>query len=98
VDAAVQYDRDGRVYILLIRNALYVPSLDHNLLPPFMIREGGVIVKDTPKIQLDDPSAEDHAITFSQTDFRIPLSLWGVFSFFRTTKPTEYDLVEPDEV
>jgi hypothetical protein len=50
VDAAVRYDRDGRVYILLIRNAFYVPSLDHNLLPPFMMREAGVIVKDTPKI------------------------------------------------
>jgi hypothetical protein len=74
VDAAVRYDRDGRVYILLIRNALYVPSLDYNLLPPFMMREAGVIVKDTPKIQLDDPSEEDHAITFPETGFRIPLS------------------------
>jgi hypothetical protein len=35
VDAAVRYERDGSVYILLIRNALYVPSLDHNLLTPF---------------------------------------------------------------
>jgi hypothetical protein len=67
VNAAVRYDRDGRVYILLIRNAIYVPSLDHNLLPPFMMREAGVIVKDTPKIQMDDPSEEDHAITFPET-------------------------------
>jgi hypothetical protein len=44
MDAAVRYDRDGRVYILLIRNALYVPSLDHNLLPSFMIGEAGMIV------------------------------------------------------
>jgi hypothetical protein len=51
VEAAVRFNRDRRVYILLIRNALYVPSLDHNLLPPFMMREVGVIVKDTPKIQ-----------------------------------------------
>jgi hypothetical protein len=59
VDAAVRYDRDGRVYILLIRNALYVLSLEYNLLPPFMMREdgvAGVIVKETPKIQSDDPS------------------------------------------
>jgi hypothetical protein len=42
VDAAVRYDSDGRVYILLIRNALYAPSLDHNLLSPFMMREAGV--------------------------------------------------------
>jgi hypothetical protein len=100
VDAAVRYDCpfDGRVYILLIQNALYVPSMDYNLLPPFMMREAGLIVKDTPKIQLDDPSEEDHAITFPETGFRIPLSLWGVFSYFPTTKPTENDLVEPDEV
>jgi hypothetical protein len=39
VDAAVRYDRDGRVYILLI------PSLDYILLSPFMMREAGVIVK-----------------------------------------------------
>jgi hypothetical protein len=75
VDAAVRYDRDGRVYILLIRNALYVPSLDHNLLPPFMIREAGVIVKDTPKIQLE-------CYNLSRDWFQNPLSLWGVFSYF----------------
>jgi hypothetical protein len=73
VDAAVRYDRDGKVYIRLIQNALYVPSLDHNLLPPFMMREAGVIVKETPKIQFDDPSEEDHALTFPETGFRIPL-------------------------
>jgi hypothetical protein len=98
VDAAVRYDRDGRVYILLIQNALYIPSLDHNLLPPFMMREAGVIVKDTPKMQLDDPSEEVHALTFPETGFSFLLSLWGVFSYFRTTKPTKDDLVEPDKV
>jgi hypothetical protein len=98
VDAAVKYERDGRVYILVIMNALYVPSLKYNLLPPFMMREADLMVKDTPKIQLDDPSEEDNAQTFPETGFRIPLSLWGVFSYFRTTKPTKDDLVEPDEV
>jgi hypothetical protein len=73
VDAEVRYDRDGRVYIRFIQNALYVPSLDHKLLPSFMMREAGVIVKDTPKIQLNDPSEEDHALTFPETGFRIPL-------------------------
>jgi hypothetical protein len=65
VDAAVRYDCpfDGRVYILLIQNALYVPSMDYNLLLPFMFREAGVIVRGTPKIQLDDPSDDDHALT-----------------------------------
>ena len=42
VDAAVRYDCpfDGRVYILLIQNALYVPSMDYNLLPPFHDERG----------------------------------------------------------
>jgi hypothetical protein len=52
VDAAVRYDRDGGVYILLIQNALYVPSLDHNLLPPFMMREAGMIVKKLRRFSL----------------------------------------------
>jgi hypothetical protein len=30
--AAMRYDRDGRVYILMILNALYVLSMDHALL------------------------------------------------------------------
>jgi hypothetical protein len=38
VDAVVRYDRDGRTYILLIRNNLHVPSLEYNLLPSFMMR------------------------------------------------------------
>ena len=81
VDAAVKYESpfDGRVCILVIRNALYVPSMENNLLPPFMIREAGVILKDTPKIQLVEPTEEDHAIFFPETELRIPLSLFGVF-------------------
>ena len=100
VDAAVKYEcpYDGRVYILIIRNALLVPAMDHNLLPPFMLREAGILLKDVPKIQVEDPSEEDHAITFSETGFRIPLSLWGTFSYFPTTKPTKDDLVDPSEV
>jgi hypothetical protein len=68
------------VYILVIQNALYVSSMDYNLLPPFMLREAGVIVRDNPKILLDDLSDYDHALTFPETGFRIPLSLWRVFS------------------
>jgi len=100
VDAAVKYDcpYSGKAYILVIRNALYVPEMDHNLLPPFMLREAGVNVKDTPKIQVNEPTEEDHAITFPETEFRIPLSLWGIFSYFPTTKPTKEDLVEPSDV
>jgi hypothetical protein len=35
VDAAVRYESpfDGKIYILVMRNALYVPSMDYNLIP-----------------------------------------------------------------
>ena len=62
VDATVQYDcpYDGQSYILVIRNALHVPSMRNNLLPPFILREAGVRVQDTPKIQVSDPTMEDY--------------------------------------
>ena len=52
VDAAVQYNclYTGITYIMVIHNALYVPSMQHNLIPPFMIREAGIVVNVTPKI------------------------------------------------
>ena len=52
VDATVRYNNpyNRKSYILVLRNALYVPSMDNNLIPPFMLREMGVTVNDVPKI------------------------------------------------
>jgi hypothetical protein len=63
-----------------------------------MMREAGIIVRDTPKIHMEEPTKEDHALTFPETGFRIPLSLTGTFSFFPTTKPSVNDLIDPEEV
>jgi hypothetical protein len=63
VDAAVQYDcpYDSQSYILVIQNALHVPSMRNNLLPPFILREAGIRVQDTPKkIQVTDPTVDNH--------------------------------------
>ena len=100
VDAAVQYDcpYSGQSYILVIHNALHVPMMRNNLLPPFMLREAGIQVSDMPKIQVDDPSEKDHSIYFPETNFRIPLSLWGTFSYFLTSKPTAEYMKEAEEV
>ena len=94
VDAALLHlcPFTGKECLLIIRNALYVPSMDNNLLPPFIIREAGVIINDTPKIHIDDPDENDHAIIFSKQNFRIPLKLWGIFSYFDTLQPTENQL------
>ena len=82
----------------VLRNALYVPSMDNNLIPPFMLREMGVTVNDIPKIHKEDPTVDNNAITFVETGFRIPLSLWGIFSYFPTSKPTYDNLLNPNEV
>jgi hypothetical protein len=75
VDAAVQYDCEhtGASYILVIRNALHVPSMKHNLLPPFILRQAGMVVNEVPKIHVNEPTIEDHSISFPETGFRIPL-------------------------
>ena len=90
VDAIIQYDcpHTGQSYLLVIRNALYVPEMMNHLIPPFIMREAGINVHDTPKIHLDDPGISDHSIEFPETNLRIPLSLNGMFSYFPTSKLT----------
>ena len=58
VDAALQYDcpYDGKIYVLIVRNALHVPNMTNNLISPFVMREAGVVVNDTPKIQCGQPT------------------------------------------
>eukprot|EP00957_Ditylum_brightwellii_P030397 2302152-Ditylum_brightwellii.AAC.1 len=43
VDTTLKYDfpHEDKSYILLVRNTLHVLSMDHNLIPPFMLREAG---------------------------------------------------------
>jgi hypothetical protein len=62
------------------------------------MRETGIRVNGTPKIQTTDPTEEDHSIYFPETDFRIPLSLWGMFSYFITLKPTAKQMMEAEDV
>ena len=88
----------GKSYVLLCHNALHVPSMVNNLIPPFIMREAGVIVKDTPKIHIDMPTKEDHFIYFKDEDLRIPLSLHGIFSYFPSRSPTTKDISNGVEV
>ncbi len=100
VDAAVMYECpiSGKEHILLVRNALHVPAMEQNLIPPFVMREAGIVVNDTPKIHMNDPTVEDHSIYFEETNFRIPMALWGTFSYFPTRAPTNDELDACDDV
>ena len=44
------------------------------------------------------PTEEDHSIYFPDTDFRIPLSLWGVFSYFIMSKPSTEQMMNAEDV
>ena len=100
VDAVIQYDSPyhGKSYILVIINAIHVPSMMNDLLPPFMLREAGIIVDDKVKIYLSDPSMDDHAIVFPETGFMIHLYLWGVFLYFSSVAPTSASLQDGKDV
>ena len=52
VDGAIAIDcpYSHTTYILIARNVLYIPTMEINLIPPFIMREGGVTVNDVAKI------------------------------------------------
>eukprot|EP00957_Ditylum_brightwellii_P121083 9235793-Ditylum_brightwellii.AAC.1 len=62
--------------------------MKNNLILPFIMQEVDIEVNDAPKIQVSDPSKRDHSIYFKKTGFRIPMALWGTFSYFPSSKPT----------
>ena len=96
VDGAIVYEcpYTGEIYVLIVRNALRIPHLQNNLIPPFVIRAAGVTLNDTPKIHSKDPTIYNHCITFEDSDLRIPLQLSGFFSYFYTIKSTLSELHE----
>ena len=100
VNGAVAYDcpYSRETYVLVVRNALHIPSMENNLIPPFIMRQGRVIVNDVPKFQCKDPTVQDHSISFETCDLRIPLQLKGTFSYFHTRLPTTEELYHRDKV
>ena len=64
VDAAVSYDCpfSGRTILMFARNVLYVESMDHNLVPPFIMREAGLEVDERAKIHTPQHSKEHHSV------------------------------------
>ena len=86
INADIFYDLpySHKCYILLYRNALYLPNMENNLLPPFIMCESGTTVNDTPKICCTDPTSNYHCVTFSDSELKIPLHINGTFSFFHT--------------
>ncbi len=86
VDAMMAYDDpiSHTTYLLVMRNALSIPSMGHNLIPLFLIRKAGLAQDETPKFQLYTPMINNHAIVDDATGMRVHLKLNGIFSYFTT--------------
>ena len=90
VGAVIAYEDEyqaGKIYYLVVRNALYVKTLKHNLIPPFVMRKAGLEVNERAKIHSYPPCKEDHSILNPKSDFHIHLKLDGIFSYFDSRAP-----------
>ena len=89
VHAAVAYDcpRTGATTILIINNALYIAEMEHNLIPPIMMRLNGILVDECPKFLCPSPTIDNHSIYFPVDKVRFPLDLHGTTSYIPTRRP-----------
>ena len=95
VDACLAYDcnKTSKTILLVFRNALYIPNMKHHLIPPFILHDAGVKVNDTHRVHCDQVILDSHSIWFEDAGVRIPLQLDGIFSTFKTRKPTEDEIL-----
>ena len=84
--------QSGQAYLLVVRNALCVPFMEHNLIPPFILREAGLVLNDTPKVNCNVLSAEDHSLFDEETGLRIPFTLDGTLSRFKSRSLTNEEI------
>ncbi len=65
VSGALAYDDlvTGKVYHLVINQAIHIPHLDHHLSCSMQCRVNDVIVDNTPKFLMSDPTDHTHALT-----------------------------------
>jgi len=94
VDGAIAYNCPFKLktYILIAQNALYLPNIQHNLIPPFIMREAGLQVSEIAKIHTKEPLKSDHCIILDSDQLHISLQLNGIFSFFPSRRPTKEEL------
>ena len=61
-DMAIAYDfpYQKKTFLFIIKNVLHVPSMNHNLIPPFILDEAGLEVYTKPKIHSKSLSVCSH--------------------------------------
>jgi hypothetical protein len=81
--------------LLIVRQSILSPTLNHNLLSTIQLRLHDVIVNETPKLQSLNPTNLSHSISMICDNVDdvlvIPLELHGVVSCFPTFKTTQLE-------
>ena len=87
--SAVAYDCpiNGNLTTLIINNARYIREMEHNLLPPIIMRLNGLLVYECPKFLCPNPTIETHYIFFPTENTRLTLALHGKTSYISTRMP-----------
>ncbi len=95
VSGALAYDDPitGKVFHLVVNEAIHIPHLDHHLLCPMQCRVNDVTAVDTPKFLVHDPADQTHALTLEDPGHpaqtvTLPLALRGVTSLLNVRAPT----------
>ena len=93
VTAVVAYVRpdNGQLVMVVIHQAIHCPHLEHHLLSPFQLRCNGIIVNETQKLFVNDPSQVDHVLICKEEDGErlvMPLYIHRVTSYFPCRAPT----------
>ena len=98
VHALIAYDCNltGKSFLLLINNALSIPSLDCCLINPFIMRLAGLHVDECPKFLSPIPSAVNHSIYLPEYHLRIPLKLDGIISYIPCRSPHSDEAMDVD--
>ena len=61
--------------------------MEHNLLPPIMMRLNGLLLDECPNFLCPNPTIETHSIFFPTENTRLPLSLHDTTSYISTRSP-----------
>jgi hypothetical protein len=98
ITAALSYDdpRSGKVYILVIHQALYFPEMKRCILCPMQMRLNDVVLNERPKLLTTHPTDLDHAIILE--GLTISLDIFNVAFFFHGRTPTRKDYDERIEL
>ena len=86
VDAVLAFDCPVThlTIFLVVKNALYIPSMTHHLMPLFLIWEAGHFINDTLLLHAQQGGVDPeyaHCISFEQVGIKIRLRLKGIFLF-----------------